>query len=966
MTFFSALFNRPSAAQAPARPARQRDKPFAGPAEVEDTMPLVEVLALLGPALVLENGTFIRMLEVAPVDLERGDHSVKEYYWMAFAQALRRLRASAAWQIVISSRSQDTQAYLERWTNAEREWQALAERASDPAVRARRLRLARSARETAAFLTALRETLNPMQQRYLLVIPHNPFMEVVTKKPKARVLDEANISRALEALEEQVRLARSLLSDVGLPVVELDGPAMCQAIWEHYHHPPTVAGSGLTSSEALGGAQPVRDLSYEPPSAEAYLAAAGEAEQLADLIAPSLVEEEVSYVRVGEVVARGYQIYDFDSRQPVDLGAILSFPGDVTHALYLTASDPVALRQRFKQKETELRANAVTNQRRGVITDFTNAAMIGAVEQARAEMEIALQAPFDLHWFALVWANDVNGLERQCRQFEAALKLRDLRYYPATRRHLSVLQSTRPVARMTYRVKPRIMSADSLGSFFPFVRREYFDPEGWHFGVHRGNGMLVCLEPFGDGSANASQLVVASPRAGKSVYLKDQVEKALALGHRAFVIDPEREYLRLAADFHAPYIELAAYRTPRRVTIEPDHEDGLVVGLRQLVEQYTAIAVTKPDQAHLEALASAYESALASAGILADQPGTWRREPPEVAEVLARLQKDANPAAQEVARVLAYTDAAAARSGHTLNVMDLNLRSEDPWRSSTESLAAFVEAILSEKLDAGLFNVLAESYRATLQKWGVAEGDPASWHRDRMPVLSDLVATLKASPNPRAHELGEVLGQYAHGLYADLFNHRTNVDISSAPLVVFGLRSLRENVEDTLASVVTWLVLRLIWNEIVASGDSRQPTHVIVDEAKYVLSYPGAAHRLESMARSFPKYLAALYLATQDMDSLLRSPESSVIANITQIKLFLKQTNAEVARGLGRIFQLSEAEQHDLLHVGKGEGLLVFDNGLRVPIYAAVNPLRLDWLSSNSAQQQAIARASGRRSLPVV
>jgi hypothetical protein len=331
--------------------------------------------------------------------------------------------------------------------------------------------------------------------------------------------------------------------------------------------------------------------------------------------------------------------------------------------------------------------------------------------------------------------------------------------------------------------------------------------------------------------------------------------------------------------------------------------------------------------------------------------------------VLAHLRQVSRSAAQEVARVLAYAD--TANGGHTLNIMDLNLRSEDPWRSATESLAAFVEAILGEKLDAGLFNALADTYPATLQKWGVAEGDPASWHRDRMPVLSDLVATLKASPNPRAHELGEVLSQYAHGLYANLFNHRTNVDVSSAPLVVFGLRSLRENVEDTLASVVTWLVLRLIWNEIVASGDSRQPTHVVVDEAKYVLSYPGAARRLEGMARSFPKYLAALYLATQDMDSLLRSPESSVIANITQIKLFLKQENAEVVRGLGRIFQLSEAEQHDLLRVGKGEGLLAFDNGLRVPIYAAVNPRRLDWLASNSTQQQAVARASGRRSQPV-
>jgi hypothetical protein len=472
----------------------------------------------------------------------------------------------------------------------------------------------------------------------------------VTKKLKTRVLEDAIVAPALETLEDQVRLAHSMLAEVGLPVIDLDGPAMCETLWVHFHPLPTLVGSGLTSGQVFGGGLPPRNPLYTPPAAEAFLSVAGDTEQLVDLMAPSLVEEHVSYVRVGEVVARGYQIYDFDSRQPVDLGSLLSFQGHVTHALYLTAADPVQIRQRYKEKETELRATAVTNTRRGVITDYANAAMIGSVEQTRAEIEIALQAPFDLHWLALVWANDVNTLDQQCRQFEAELKLRDVRFYPATRRHLSVFQSLRPVARMTYRIRPRLMSADALGSFFPFVRREYLDPTGWHFGVHRGNGLLVCLEPFSDGSANASQLVIASPRAGKSVYLKDLIEKTLALGHRVFVIDPEREYLRLAADLHAPYIELATNRAPRRIVIDPDKADGPVGGLQELVEQYKAIAVTPPDRPRLNAIVRAYDAALAGAGIFADQPETWQREPPEVAAVLAQLRNDPDPEAREAAR----------------------------------------------------------------------------------------------------------------------------------------------------------------------------------------------------------------------------------------------------------------------------------------------------------------------------
>ncbi len=298
--------------------------------------------------------------------------------------------------------------------------------------------------------------------------------------------------------------------------------------------------------------------------------------------------------------------------------------------------------------------------------------------------------------------------------------------------------------------------------------------------------------------------------------------------------------------------------------------------------------------------------------------------------------------------------------------MDINLASENPWTAAAESLVAFVEAILGQHLDVPSANALVECYQATMEKWGFRAGDPGSWGSARAtPTLSALVDTLSARAIPQSQALAQLLHQYAYGLYADLFNQPTTVQAGASQLVVFGMRSLRENVERSLAPVFAWQVLRLVWNEIVAGG-AAQPVHLFIDEAWYLLEQPGAAERLERMARSFRKYNAALHLATQDTQKLVASPEARVIAEVARIKMLFGQQADMAVRHLGELFGLSLAEQEDLLHVRKGEGLLLFDNDVRLPLYVLVNPRRLARLSTNREQQQAVALASGRRAVPIL
>lgn len=950
----------------------QPQPPFPGQGQVGATESLVDVHALVGNALVLNNGTFIRMLEVAPVDLERVDASVKQRYWAMFANALRRLRAPLGIQIVVSTRPQDLTSYLARWENQAQEWQTLAEVSSDSATHDRRQRMANSAVETSAFLKATHEHLSPMQQRYLVIVPHNPFPEAHSTKSATLILDDKIVAGALEQLDEYAQVVRAALSEMGLPIYDLDGAAMCQALWEHYHHPPSVLGDSTMApiplpNDSRNHARLENGASAhlsQCPSAQAFREAAQDAERLADLLASSVVEEHEHYIRVGEVVARGYLIHDFDPRAPVDLTSILAFPADMTHALYLTAADPVTIRQHFKEKETELKASSLVDIKRGAVTDWGRQAAINSLESARAEMETALQAPYFLHWYGLIWANDLLSLDKKCQHFETLLKIRDIRYYAATRHHISVLQSTRPVARMTYRLKPRNMSADALGSFFPFARREYLDPQGWHFGVHRGSGLLVCLNPFESGQSNASELVIGTPGGGKSVYLKQAIETVLALGHRVFVIDPEREYLRMAVDFHAPYIELGKRSEARRIGPDPDRPDGYLAGLIELGELYEALAAAPLTRSQIELLGQAYRIAMLQAGITLEGRDTWTRPTPPLSSLLKLLRSNTLPEAQELARVLGYAE--ALDGGQVLNIMDVNLNSENPWHAAAESLAAFVEAVLGHRLDTPAFNALVECYQTTMEKWGFNSADRSTWGDGRRaPTLSALVDTLASNHQHRSHELAAVLQQYAYGLYADLFNKATTVNLSQAQFAIFGMRSLRENVEKSLAPVFAWQVLRQVWNEVVAGG-AAQPIHLFIDEAWYLLEQPGAAQRLERMARSFRKYNAALHLATQDVNRLVASPEARVIAEIGRVKMLFGQESESAVRALGEVFGLSQPEQADLMRVGKGEGLLLIGHDMRLPLYVAVNPLRLGRLSTNREQQQATARASGRKAQPVL
>jgi type IV secretory pathway VirB4 component len=435
-----------------------------------------------------------------------------------------------------------------------------------------------------------------------------------------------------------------------------------------------------------------------------------------------------------------------------------------------------------------------------------------------------------------------------CRQrLEDFLQAQGIVFHPAYLQQPHALYSLLPTG--TDRLRTwRNMTADAMGHMFPFTKKVYYDPGGWHYGIHKYNGTWVVLNPFASSMDNASEIVLGRPGRGKSAYFKQQIDLLVTLGHRVFVVDIEGEYRTLCDDMHGVYLEFS--RTAE----------------------------------------------------------------------------------------------------NHLNILDLNPLASDPFGAGLSMLTGFLTMALDRDLAPVERNVVVPRYyEEVMRHAGISIDDSDTWQRNA-PRLSDLRRVLEQADESASRELAQLLYIYTEGMYGDVFDRRSNVDLSQAPLIVFGLR----DVANELAGLYLWLITNLVWTAVSAAG-AAQPVHLFVDEGWHLLQHSGTAAELGGMARRFRKYYSAIHLATQFGQDLARSPDAEVIRDAVGIVTLFGQ-NPRAAQELGDLFSLAPHEVAELVQLAKGEALLLWNQETHIPVYVPLPPDRADLYKTDPAQQRAAAR----------
>ncbi|HSX09195.1 MAG TPA: DUF87 domain-containing protein, partial [Candidatus Saccharimonadales bacterium] len=409
-------------------------------------------------------------------------------------------------------------------------------------------------------------------------------------------------------------------------------------------------------------AQPVKGKAKTVVKAKAKKAAAPQSTSLqtfekglttvVDLIAPSSVEVDFRYLRVGEsyyttLFIAGYPRYV----SPGWLESIIDYDHtlDISMFCYPTSSTDVLAD--LKRKIGEMQATLASDAEQGKVADPTVEAALEDALGLQEELAKGVERFFQFGFYITISDYDVTKLQDTVKNLQTALGSLLLTGKPATLQMEEGFKSSLPMGQDRLYIT-RNMDTSSLASTFPFTSAVLTQNRGVMYGVNQQNGSLIIFDRFS--LENANEVVLGKSGAGKSYTIKLEIMRQFMLGAEVIVIDPEGEYETMTPALGGEVVEFSS-GSPIKINPfdlsdiyeEGENELGLkILSLHGLLKIITGDLDAEHDAILDRALIETYRSK----GITTD-PATQKKQPPLMEDLYKTLLGMEN----QTARELAYT-----------------------------------------------------------------------------------------------------------------------------------------------------------------------------------------------------------------------------------------------------------------------------------------------------------------------
>lgn len=371
-----------------------------------------------------------------------------------------------------------------------------------------------------------------------------------------------------------------------------------------------------------------------------------------DLIAPSSVEVDFRYIRVGDtfyttLFIAGYPRYV----SPGWLESIIDYDHtlDISMFCYPTSSTDVLAD--LKRKIGEMEATLASDAEQGKVADPTVEAALEDALGLQEELAKGVERFFQFGFYITVSDSDLVKLQDTVKNLQSSLGSLLLTGKPATLQMEEGFKSSLPMGQDRLYIT-RNMDTTSLASTFPFTSAVLTQNKGVMYGVNQQNGSLIIFDRFS--LENANEVVLGKSGAGKSYTIKLEIMRQFMLGSEVIVIDPEGEYETLTPALGGEVVEFSSGSAVKinpfdlsDIYEEGENELGLkILSLHGLLKIITGELDAEHDAILDRALIETYRSK----GITTD-PATQKKQPPLMEDLYKTLLGMEN----QTARELAYT-----------------------------------------------------------------------------------------------------------------------------------------------------------------------------------------------------------------------------------------------------------------------------------------------------------------------
>jgi type IV secretory pathway VirB4 component len=269
-----------------------------------------------------------------------------------------------------------------------------------------------------------------------------------------------------------------------------------------------------------------------------------EALDVKDFIAPSSIEIQQTYFKIGEKLGKSFFIFSYPRYLTTGWFAPivnLEVPMDIS--FFVHPIDTTLVMKQLRKKVTEVQSELMEKEGKGLVRDPVLETAFQDLEALRDGLQTAQERMFRFGLYLTVYADT----DKQLRDIELTLRSilegRLIFIKPAFFQQKEGFISSSPYGLDLLQVHTP-MNTSPLSSAFPFVSFDLSSNEGVLYGVNRHNNSLILFDRFS--LENANLIVFAKSGAGKSYFCKLEVLRSLMAGTDVIIIDPENEYKFLA------------------------------------------------------------------------------------------------------------------------------------------------------------------------------------------------------------------------------------------------------------------------------------------------------------------------------------------------------------------------------------------------------------------------------------
>ncbi len=413
---------------------------------------------------------------------------------------------------------------------------------------------------------------------------------------------------------------------------------------------------------------------------------------LRDFIAPSSIELNSSYFRLGTRMARTFYVYGYPRQLYTGwLSALVNLDEVMDVSMFIYPVESQVVLENLRKKVTQLEAGIQIDADKGRVRDPGKQAAILDAEEMRDKLQVGEERFFRFGFYFTLYASSMEELDFVSHKVESLLGQQLVYSKPATSQQEQGLNATVPQFTDQLQIR-RNMSTGAISTSFPFTSADLSQDNGILYGINMHNSGLVIFDRFS--LENGNSVVFAKSGAGKSFTVKLEAIRSMMMGTEIFIIDPENEYERMCDAVAGAYVRLSLnsatrinpFDLPQVVdTEEADNalRSNLITlhGLLRLMmggaqaqmmqgtgTQMIAPALTPVEESDLDA---ALIETYARAGITND-PLTHTSPPPTVADLYDTLLHMGGTGPQLAQRLRKYTSGTFAGIFSQQSNIDIN------------------------------------------------------------------------------------------------------------------------------------------------------------------------------------------------------------------------------------------------------------------------------------------------------